>query len=356
MKKLENLRGTIKKLDIDGLIVTNPFNRQYLTGFTGTAGMVLISQTEAKFLTDFRYNDQAKEEVKDYEVIICKGSETLLKSVFDQINRMDLCTVGFESTDVSFDLYSQFEKNLEIRMKPTKSIIEEMRMIKTDEEIQKIKTAAEITDKTFKHILTFIKPGITELDLSHEIEYFMRKQGATTNASARIIVASGYRSAYPHGGASSKVIENGDIITFDFGAQYQGYASDMTRTVAVGEPNSKLKEIYQIVYDALELSLNTLQPGMSCREGDAIARDYITAKGYGEYFGHGGGHGIGLEIHEDPYFSKSSKQVLAPGMVVTVEPGIYIPGLGGVRIEDDVLIKSDGIEILTHSPKDLIII
>ncbi|MGV3465003.1 MAG: M24 family metallopeptidase [Heyndrickxia sp.] len=356
MRKLEKLRETIKKLDIDGLIVSNPFNRRYLTGFTGTAGIALISESEAKFITDFRYNDQAKEEVKDYEVIICKGSETLLKSVYGQIKKMNLSTIGFESTDVSFDLYSQLENNLEICLKPTKGIIEEMRMIKTDEEVQKIKKAAEITDKTFHHILTFLKPGITELDLSHEIEYFMRKQGATTNASARIIVASGYRSAYPHGGASNKMIENGDMITFDFGAQYQGYASDMTRTVTVGEPDSKLREIYQIVYDALELSLSTLQPGMSCREGDAIARDYIADKGYGEYFGHGGGHGIGLEIHEDPYFSKSSKQVLAPGMVVTVEPGIYIPELGGVRIEDDVLIKLDGIEILTHSPKDLIMI
>ncbi|WP_099159234.1 M24 family metallopeptidase [Virgibacillus ndiopensis] len=356
MSRLDKLREGIKHLGIDGFIVTNPYNRRYLTGFDGTAGIALISETEAKFITDFRYSDQAQKQVTDFEIIICGSSESLLKNVSNQLTHMNIKYLGFESTDVSFDLYSQLKNNLNLELKPTKNVIEELRMIKSEDEIQRIKKAAEITDKTFNHLLKLIKPGITELDLSHEIEYFMRKKGATSNASARIIAASGYRSAYPHGGASEKVIENGDMITFDYGALYQGYSSDMTRTVSVGEPNSKLKEIYQIVYDALNLSLTTVRSGMGCREVDAVARDFISSKGYGKYFGHGGGHGIGLDIHEDPYFSKNSKQTLAPGMVVTIEPGIYIPELGGVRIEDDVLIKSDGIEILTHSPKNLIMI
>jgi Xaa-Pro aminopeptidase len=228
-------------------------------------------------------------------------------------------------------------------------------LIKTDSEIKILKVAADIADAAFKHMVEYIRPGLTEMEVSNELEFFMRKAGATSS-SFDTIVASGYRGALPHGVASDKIIEKGDMITLDYGAYYKGYVSDITRTLAVGEPDEKLKEIYDIVLQAQMRGMDGIKPGMSGKEADALTRDYITEKGYGEYFGHSTGHGIGLEVHEGPSLASKSEIILEPGMVVTVEPGIYIPGLGGVRIEDDTLITSDHNETLTHSTKDLIIL
>ena len=196
---------------------------------------------------------------------------------------------------------------------------------------------------------------MTELQVSNELEFFMRKRGATSS-SFDTIVASGVRSALPHGVASDKVIEVGDFVTLDFGAIYNGYISDTTRTVAVGEPSEQLKEIYQVVLDSQLLALEKVKPGMTGKEADAIARDYIASKGYGEAFGHSLGHGIGLEVHEGPGLSFRSDVVLEPGMVITIEPGIYLPNIGGVRIEDDALVTENGLEKLTHSTKELLIL
>ena len=204
-------------------------------------------------------------------------------------------------------------------------------------------------------LLDYIKPGMAELEVANELEFFMRKSGAASS-SFDIIVASGWRSALPHGVASDKIIETGDFVTMDYGALYNGYISDITRTVAVGEPSEKLREIYDVVLEAQLRAMNGIKPGMTGVEADALARDYITEKGYGEYFGHSLGHGIGLEVHEGPGLSSRSKAELKPGMVVTVEPGIYLPGVGGVRIEDDILITESGNETLMHSTKDLIIL
>ncbi|MBE3570312.1 MAG: aminopeptidase P family protein, partial [Bacillales bacterium] len=218
-----------------------------------------------------------------------------------------------------------------------------------------LKEAADIADAAFKHILDFIKPGITELEVANELEFFMRKCGATSS-SFDTIIASGKRSALPHGVASEKIIEKGDLVTLDYGALYKGYVSDITRTVAVGEPSADLKNIYQIVLEAQLLAVEKIKPGMTGKEADAIARNYIEEKGFGDQFGHSLGHGIGLEVHERPLLSMRSDMVLQPGMVVTVEPGIYVHGLGGVRIEDDTIITSSGNETITHSTKELIIL
>lgn len=231
-------------------------------------------------------------------------------------------------------------------------MIEKLRMKKSPEELEVLKAAAKIADDAFEHICSYIKAGMTELEVSNELEFFMRSQGATSS-SFDIIVASGLRSALPHGVASDKKIESGDLITLDFGALYNGYVSDITRTVAVGEPSDKLKEIYHVVLESQVLALEKIKPGMTGIEADAIARDYIKSKGYGEAFGHSTGHGIGLEVHEGPGLSFRSETILEPGMAVTVEPGIYLPGIGGVRIEDDILITETGNERLTHSSKEL---
>ncbi|MEH7107255.1 M24 family metallopeptidase [Bacillus sp. JJ1764] len=353
MTKLDNLRSQFSKHGIDGMLVTSPFNRRYISNFTGTSGVVLISEEKAQFITDFRYIEQATKQCDGFEII--KFSESIPKEIAQQAKKLGIQRLGFEEEYMTFSSYNVYEKEVETELVPISGLIEKLRLIKTDAEIKILKEAADIADAAFKHILDFIRPGKTELEVTNELEFFMRKAGATSS-SFDTIVASGFRSALPHGVASEKAIENGDMVTLDFGAYYKGYVSDITRTVAVGEPDAKLKEIYQIVLDAQLRGMDGIKPGMTGKQADALTRDYITEKGYGEYFGHSTGHGIGLEVHEGPALSAKSDLVLEPGMVVTCEPGIYIPGLGGVRIEDDTLITKDSNEALTHSTKDLIIL
>ncbi|WP_271852505.1 M24 family metallopeptidase [Planococcus maritimus] len=348
--KLTKLREQMQKQELDSLLVTNPYNLRFITGFTGTAGLALITPNDAWFITDFRYTEQAGEQVKEFKVVqVQKG---LLDEVARIVQEAAVERLAFEQDYMTFATYSQYQDKLTATLEPVSGLIEQLRMVKAPEEIDVLKAAAKIADDAFEHICTYIKPGMTELQVSNELEFFMREQGATSS-SFDIIVASGLRSALPHGVASDKKIEQGDLITLDFGALYQGYVSDITRTVAVGEPSDKLKEIYNIVLDSQVLALEKIKPGMTGIEADAIARDYIKSKGYGEAFGHSTGHGIGLEVHEGPGLSFRSETVLEPNMAVTVEPGIYLPGIGGVRIEDDILITETGNERLTHSSKEL---
>ncbi len=351
--KLEKLRNEFSSLGIDALFVTSAYNRRYLSNFTGTSGAVLISEENAYFITDFRYVEQAKKQAVGFEIVQHSGS--ILAEVNRLCNENGLKKLGFEENDVSFSLYKTMEKEISARLIPVSSTVEKLRLIKTEDEIKIIKVAADIADAAYKHILEFVQPGMSELEVSNELEFFMRRSGATSS-SFDTIVASGIRSALPHGVASEKIIEKGDMITLDFGAYYNGYVSDITRTFAIGEPASELKEIYQIVLDAQLKGVEQIRAGITGKQADAICRDYITEKGYGEYFGHSTGHGIGLEIHEGPALSFKSDIVLEKGMVVTCEPGIYIPNLGGVRIEDDILLTETGNELLTHSTKELIIL
>jgi Xaa-Pro aminopeptidase len=353
MEKLEKLRALFDEHDIDGLLVTNPYNRRYITGFTGTAGVALISRDKAVFITDFRYVEQASKQVQGFEIVQHTGP--IVEEAANQAARLGIQKLGFEQEDVSYATFKAYESAVKAELVPTSYVIEKLRLIKSESEIKILKEAAEIADAAFEHILTFIRPGVKEIDVANELEFFMRKQGATSS-SFDIIVASGHRSALPHGVATEKVIEKGELVTLDFGAYYKGYCSDITRTIAVGAISDELKTIYDIVLQAQLRGMNGIKPGMTGKEADALTRDYISEKGYGEYFGHSTGHGIGLEIHEGPALSVRSDVVLAPGMVVTVEPGIYIPGLGGVRIEDDTVVTENGNESLTHSPKELIIL
>lgn len=351
--KLTNLRELMKREALDALLITNAYNRRYMTGFTGTAGVAIISATDAVFITDFRYTEQAEKEIQEFRIV--QHTKTIVEEVAKQAKEMNVRLLGFEKEDMSYGLYELYNKTVESEMKPVSGLVEKLRMVKTADELVMLKAAAQIADDAFDHIITFIRPGITELDVSNELEFFMRKQGATSS-SFSIIVASGLRSALPHGVATNKVIETGDFVTLDYGALYNGYISDITRTVAVGEPSDKLKEIYAVTLEAQELALRGIQPGMTGIEADAIARDYITSKGYGKEFGHSTGHGIGMEVHEAPGLSFRTDTILQPNMVVTVEPGIYLPGIGGVRIEDDIVITENGNERLTFSTKELLIL
>lgn len=353
MGKLDRLREKFGKHEIDGLLITSTYNRRYITNFTGTAGVALVSANKALFITDFRYTEQAEKQAADFDIIQHTGS--IIKEVAKHVKELGIKKLGFEQDHMAYSLWSSYEKEVEAELVPVSNLMEQMRLIKTEQEISIIKEAADIADAAFKHILDYIKPGLTELEVANELEFFMRKSGAISS-SFDIIVASGARSALPHGVASDKVIEKGDFITMDYGALHKGYVSDITRTIAVGEPSSQLKEIYNLVLESQLRAMDQIKPGMTGIEADAIARDYITEKGFGENFGHSLGHGIGLEVHEGPGLSFRSETKLEPGMVVTVEPGIYLPGIGGVRIEDDTLITETGNETLTHSTKDLIIL
>lgn len=351
--KIKKVYELMDKEGLDALLIDSPENRYYLTGFTGTAGRVLLTGKGAYFITDFRYVEQAKKQTEGYEIVELssnfeKGLNELLKK--DGVKRL-----GFESKAISHEQFLKYNEVLEVELQKTTDLIEGLRVIKGPEEIEKIKKAVEITDAAFAHILGIIKPGVTEREIALELEFFQKRMGGEKNAFD-FIVASGQRSSLPHGVASDKVIEKGDFVTLDFGVFYQGYCSDLTRTVVVGEPDEKQKEIYGLVLKAQLAVIERVKAGMSCKEVDEIARGIIGEAGYRENFGHGLGHGIGLEIHEAPRVSFTSETILQPGMVVTNEPGIYIPDWGGVRIEDDLLITEEGCEVLNKAPKELIIL
>lgn len=337
--------------NIDGFLITSPINRRYVTGFTGTAGTALITATDARFITDFRYTEQAEAQVEGFQVV--EHKKLMIDEIRNQVKESKVKRLGFEKDFVTYGQYETYQKHLEVELIPISGLIEEIRIIKTEEELDVMKKAAKIADDAFLHIQKYIKPGVKEIEIANELEFFMRRQGATSS-SFDTIVASGWRSALPHGVASTKEIASGELVTLDYGALYNGYCSDITRTVAVGEIDDQLKEIYDIVLEANKRGVQEIKPGMTGKEADAVTRDYITEKGYGKNFGHSTGHGLGLEVHEAPTLSSRSKQVLKPGMVVTVEPGIYIPGVGGCRIEDDIVITESGNERLTFATKELI--
>lgn len=350
MGKIEKLRNLLSTNDLDAIIITNLYNRRYITNFTGTAGIAIVSMNDTRFITDFRYTVQANEQATEFKVV--EHKKGIVEEINNQLDELHVSRVGFEKDDMTYATYEVYKKNLDTELVPVSGLVEQLRLIKTSEEITILKAAAKIADDAYEHIQGFIKPGVKEIDVSNELEFFMRRQGATSS-SFDTIVASGYRSALPHGVASDKKIESGELITLDYGALYQGYCSDTTRTVAVGEISDELKAIYDTVLTAQLKGVEGIKPGITGVEADALTRDYITEKGYGEYFGHSTGHGVGLEVHEGPGLSHRSEAKLEAGMVVTVEPGIYVPNVGGCRIEDDILVTESGYERLTHSSKEL---
>lgn len=351
MSKLDKLRKVLSKNNIDAILITSPINRRYISGFTGSAGAVLVSENDAIFITDFRYTEQAEAQAKGFKVIVHKQS--MEAEIQKQLKENNIKRLGFEKDLTTYGQYESYKKTFEAEIIPVSGLVEELRIIKTNEELEIMKKAAMIADDAFIHIQSFIKPGVKEIEISDELEFFMRKQGAVSS-SFDTIVASGYRSAMPHGVASQKEIQSGELVTLDYGALYNGYCSDITRTVAVGEVSDELRKIYETVLEANQRGVKEIKPGMTGKEADAITRDYITEMGYGENFGHSTGHGLGMEVHEAPGLSHKSDQKLVPGMVVTVEPGIYVAGLGGCRIEDDIVITENGNERLTWVTKEFI--
>ncbi|MCE3202131.1 aminopeptidase P family protein [Paenibacillus sonchi] len=352
-KRVSKLRKVLQEQGLDAILITSGINRRYLSGFTGSSGYVLITGDDSYLLTDFRYMTQAAEQVTGLKVV--QHGPKFIETVRELLQGANV-RIGFEQDDVTFSAYSTYAAALQPAvLVPVSKAVENLRAFKDEGELAVMQRAADLADATFSHILNVIKPGMTERDVDLEMEFYMRTHGATSS-SFDTIVASGERSAMPHGVASSKVIQNNEFVTFDFGALLDGYCSDVTRTIALGSPDPKLKEIYDIVLEAQLHTLANIKPGMTGRECDALARDIITRYGYGEYFGHSTGHGLGMEVHENPRLSKLADEIMEPGMVVTVEPGIYLPGLGGVRIEDDIVITESGMKLLTHSSKDYLVL
>lgn len=353
MSRVSKVQAKLKDQDLGGLLVTSPFNLRYLSNFTGTTGLSLITQDKAYFITDFRYTEQANEQASHMTVIEHSGD--IIGQVGDLLRQDGIQNLAFEQDHVTYSLYQEMKEKLPADLKAESGLVERLRMIKDPQELATIKEAVKITEAAFRHILDYIEEGMTEIQVANELDFFMRSKGAS-GVSFDTIVASGKRSAMPHGVASDKKIERGDMITIDFGCYYKGYASDMTRTFALGDPGDKLKEIYQIVYEANRLAAQAAKPGISGAELDKVARDHIAQAGYGDQFGHTLGHSIGLDVHEDPVLSKRNPEPLQANMVVTNEPGIYLPGLGGVRIEDDLIITEDGNEELMTVTRELIIL
>ena len=353
MSRIQRVREKLKKEQLDAIVVTDSYNLRYLANFTGTTGIAVISQDDAVFITDFRYTQQATKQAVGYT--IRQNVQEIFAELNDYLNELNLKRVGIEANQMNVATYLHIKSLFSAEIVETRNFIEQLREVKEEEELDIIRQACDITDQAFEHILTFIRPGVREIEVANELERFLKSKGATA-MSFDTIVASGVRSAMPHGVASEKIIEEGDMVTLDFGCYYKGYSSDMTRTIAVGQVNPKLKEIYEIVLEAHELVNQQAKAGMTGKEIDAIARDYIKARGYGEYFGHGLGHGLGLNVHELPGVNARSEQIVEENMVITNEPGIYIDGLGGVRIENDLIVKSNGVEIINRSPKHLIIL
>lgn len=343
----------MKKKFIDAVLLIGDYNRNYLSGFTGNESFSVITENKAFFITDSRFTEQAKNQVKDYEILEYGKGNSFVDFLAELIKKNNIKKLGFEENVLSVSMYNIYKNKLKCELTPMENIVESLRIIKDEYELNLIRNAAEIADKAFNHMIKFIKSGMTEREIGLELEFYMKKLGAK-DLSFPSIVASGIRSSLPHGEATDKKVSDGEFLTLDYGCIYEGYCSDMTRTIVIGEPSKKMTEIYNVVLKAQEIALKAYKPEASSIDVDATARQYIKQKGYGEYFGHGLGHGVGREIHEAPTIGYRSNIKLKPGMVVTDEPGIYIPNFGGVRIEDLLVITEKGSETLSKSPKQLI--
>lgn len=344
------LREEMNKLNLDAVLIEDSKNKRYISGFTGTAGSIIITKDKSLLFTDFRYIQQAKNQAKGFEIVEISRTNPITNF----LKEMDMKRLGFEDDKMSFSTYSNYNECLvNTDMIPLKGMMLNLRAVKDENELEIIRQAAKLADEGFMYIINFIKPGMKETEVALELEFFMRKKGAT-GASFDFIVASGKRSSMPHGVASDKVIELGDFVTIDFGCVYNGYCSDMTRTIVVGKASEKQKEIYNIVLEAQLKVIEHAKANISGIELDNIARQYIIEKGYGDKFGHGLGHGIGLDVHELPNVNSLGTNILKPNMVISDEPGIYIEDFGGVRIEDLLILTEDGCEVINSSPKHLI--
>jgi Xaa-Pro aminopeptidase len=351
VQRRSRLLQELAALELDALLVTRLTNIRYLTGFSGTTAYLIVAPNPV-IAVDFRYREQVEREVDGVEVRQVVSARELWPSTLEGLGDAGFKRIGVEAT-LSLSQYLDLQSRSGTELVPTSNLIEKLRYRKDDEEIDAIRRAVQLTDEAMADLLDIIEPGMSEHRVAGEIERLQRAKGGERSAS-EIIVASGPRSAMPHGIASDREIGAGEPVMFDLGTVVDGYLADLTRTIHLGPPSEEFRRIYEIVGEAQRRAEEAIRPGVTAREADAVARDHIAAAGYGDRFGHSLGHSIGLDNHETPALSPYDETVLAPGMVVTVEPGIYLPGVAGVRTEDIVVIRQDGCEVLTRSTKELI--
>jgi Xaa-Pro aminopeptidase len=349
--RLDNLRKILIEKQIDAMWVSQPDNLFYLSGCEGMEGYLLISRQQAVMVTDFRYVEQAQRQSPHYELFRLSGKMAdWLPRLFSGRN---ISNLGFESSHMAvstFDQINDILKTANVKMLPQNGLIEGIRTVKDKSEVEKIIRAARITDAVYDHVEAVLRPGLTELGLAWEIEKFMRDNGSQP-VPFELIVAAGPNSALPHAKPSNYVIKSNEPIVIDIGSKVEYYGSDLTRTVYIGKPDETFKKVYSTVLEAQQTAIAGIKPGMTGAEADALARQVITKAGYGDAFGHSLGHGIGLVTHEKPTVGPNSTEILSEGMVFTVEPGIYISGWGGVRIEDDVVIENGKLRVISSGRK-----
>lgn len=352
LPNLDRLRALMADKEVPALLVTDPTDVGWLTGFTGSFGYVIVTPSEARFITDSRYTLQAKEQVPD--LLLASFATPVEGETFvgEQARAMGLSAVAVDGASVTYAQFEKIESKSGLKLTSAPDLFSTLRMVKLPDEVAAIKKACAVTDACFGHLTRLIQPGLTEYDLQLELEFYLRRAGAAI--AFEPIVVSGERSARPHGKASDKVLEVGDFVTMDFGAKVDGYNADLTRTIVVGEATDRHREIYDAVLRAETACIAMMRPGLKAADVDAYAREVLGD--FAPYFGHGLGHGLGRMVHDGGRMNATSEDVLAPGQVWTVEPGVYVPDFGGVRIEDDVVVTEEGVEVLTASPKELMVL
>lgn len=350
--RIDKLRDELALHKLDAFLVTRPENIRYLSGFTGGRdARLLVTEEHCFIFSDARYYEQIAIEAAGWELVEGNGlGLDSLAIICDNFIRL-----GFESHDTSYDLFQQMAQKLKAELVAFTNIIEEFRMLKDESELESLRSAACVGDAVFRQISQELKAGISEQYIANRIGWLLREGGCSKESFDTIAVA-GENAALPHGQPGSYRLQSGDMLTLDFGGFYQGYAGDMTRTVVIDKASSRFRDYYLYLLEAQQLGVSLVQAGVNCKELDQRVRDCLGKHGLDRYFQHGTGHGLGLEVHEAPRLSSSSQAILEENMVVTVEPGIYIPGWGGIRIEDTVIVKNGGCEVITHSDKGLIII
>lgn len=351
--RLRKLRKNLAEKELEGILISQPENRFYLSGFNGSAGYLLITAGETVLATDFRYVEQVKEQAPDYTLFQITGG---VSGWFPPlVESTGIKKLGFESTDITHNMYRQLADALKqpessVQLIPVDNLVETLRSVKEPEEIELTRQAVEITDRAYAHILETIKPGMTELEVAWELEKYQRENGSQS-LPFEIIVASGPHSALPHAKPTDHKISEGEPVVIDMGARVGGYCSDFTRTLCLGEPDDTYKKVYDIVLGAQLAAIALIKEGMTGKEADSFARTVIDEAGYADKFGHSLGHGTGLAEHEQPRLGPNSEDILTEGMIFSVEPGIYLPGWGGVRIEDLAVMENGKINVLSKGAK-----
>ena len=351
--RIQQLREKIQERKLDALLVSQAENRRYLSRLSTSAGSLIISPEKALFATDFRYAEQASIECPDFEVVQIKGEiSEWLPGLLSELNTEKL---GFEAGAITFATHTKLSQALdhdkkEFQLLPTEGLVESLRAVKDEDELAHLSRAAEIADSAIEYIKSRIQPGMTEKDTAWEVERFLRENGSE-ELPFHVIVASGPNSAFPHATPTGRCIQAGEPITIDLGARIGGYCSDLTRTLCLGSQDPTFTKIYDLVLGAQLTALATLNPGMKGEQADTLARTVIDQAGYQDSFGHGLGHGVGLAPHESPRLGHKSEDILSDNMVFTIEPGIYLPGWGGVRIEDMVMLEHGQAKVITKSEK-----